>query len=499
MLGMLGVCPAASALETEEMKLVAPDMPMGAQFGQSVFLDGGRLAVGAPIDSTLNSNQGSVYLFERDPGGREPWAFVTKIVASDGGSNDQFGDWVVLDGDRLVTSSWREDQVYVYERNHGGPGAWGEVTILQADDTLPGDQFGFATALQGDRMVASAHGADVGASNTGAAYVFERDGGGSWVQVAKLLPLDSGPEDFFGQSVALDGDRVVVGASSSFAYSAWVFDRQPDGTWLEVAKLFSGNEGEFGESVAVSGDTVAVGAWGEDHEENDTGIVYIYEENQGGPGAWGEVKRLESPNLQKSGFFGFGIVLKEDRIAVGANNEDGLGADSEGVVYVFERDLGGDDNWGEVAHLTGSDAMYSSEVGGAVGFDGETVVAGAAGDTFTGETADGAVYTFLLGPSLFALGDCPGFTTIGLAGSSPNELAGLIWSTAEGTSSVPSGSCVGLELGLDQPNVLSALQADANGEVRFDIFAPSPICGVWIQAVDLAACEASNVTTVSGN
>ena len=70
---------------------------------------------------------------------------------------------------------------------------------------------------------------------------------------------------------------------------------------------------------------------------------------------------------------------------------------------------------------------------------------------------------------------------------------------APGTFPVPGGVCAGLELGLDQPSILSALLVDEDGEVRFDIIAPAPICDLYVQAIDLAACEASNVTTVSGN
>lgn len=69
---------------------------------------------------------------------------------------------------------------------------------------------------------------------------------------------------------------------------------------------------------------------------------------------------------------------------------------------------------------------------------------------------------------------------------------------APGVFSIPVGIS-GLELGLDQPNLLNTLRADEDGEVRFDITAPAEICDLSLQAIDLAACAASNVTTVDGN
>ena len=59
------------------------------------------------------------------------------------------------------------------------------------------------------------------------------------VELAKLLPGAGGSNGFVGKAVSLSGDRALVGAGTFPVGSAYVFDRQPDGSWIEATKLLA--------------------------------------------------------------------------------------------------------------------------------------------------------------------------------------------------------------------------------------------------------------------
>ena len=148
---------------------------------------------------------------------------------------------------------------------------------LLANDKADGDYFGRSVALSGDTLVVGANlEDDSGTIDNGAAYVFTRSGG-VWTQQAKLLANDKADSDSFGWSVALSGDTLVVGANSEDDSgttqngAAYVFTRSA-GVWTQQAKLLANDKADndrFGASVALSGDTVVVGA----NFEDDSGTT----------------------------------------------------------------------------------------------------------------------------------------------------------------------------------------------------------------------------------
>ena len=121
-------------------------------------------------------------------------------------------------------------------------------------------------------------------------------------EVQTLLASDPQEWDHFGTSVSMSGDFAVVGSVPDDVFgtgigAAYVYQRDGgSGRWNEVKKLVA-FEGEnfdfdwFGRSVAITGDTVFVGA-PFDHVLGGAGAVYVFERDQGGPGNWGEVKKL---------------------------------------------------------------------------------------------------------------------------------------------------------------------------------------------------------------
>src|SRR3989454_4439791 len=182
---------------------------------------------------------------------------------------------------RGQTAASIAQQAYLKASNTGGPST-GETGLGV------GDLFGWSVAISGDTMVIGAPLEDSNATgvngnqtnnsatDSGAAYVFVRDGT-NWVQEAYLKASNTGASDRFGLSVAISGDTVVVGAiyeasnatgvngnqgnnSATDSGAAYIFVRS--GTnWTQQAYLKASNTGAndfFGESVAISGDTMVI-------------------------------------------------------------------------------------------------------------------------------------------------------------------------------------------------------------------------------------------------
>lgn len=468
----------------EELQLFPPGRPIAGLFGYRAEVSGDVAAIGTEQDDV-------VYIFQRSPKAPQPWRPVKKLTGSVG-----FYGWALsLDGERLAVGAFEADRVHLYERHAGGKDAWGEVAELVGPG---GTFFGWDVDLQGDRLVVGAeHDSQLG-SWAGAAYIYDRDPSGNWVQSQKLLSEDGEASDFFGDSVAVDGDRVAVGAitDDSVAGSAFLFElNETSGAWEQQVKLSpSGPGGWFGASIELVGSTMAIGAELEGNENGGRGgAAYVYEENEGGLGAWGEVARLFPSEGGSSDRFGKEMAFDGERLVIGNYRQDS----SIGMVYLYERNEGGPDAWGEVLKLTADDGEANDSFGLGVGLDGNTLIVGAASDDDFGLNV-GKAYSYLLGPELWTRGECPGDVTIGFAGGTPGSNGGLGWSTAEGVGAVPRGACAGTELGLETPQAVGALPIDEDGEVLIDAEFPASVCSLYLQAMDLSTCGVSYVTRMPG-
>ena len=325
----------------ETAKLTAHDGFTTDWFGWSVSVSEDHAMVGAILDDDMGSFSGSVYVYERQED--SSWIEITKLTAPDGAELDEFGHSVSLVEDRvLVGSYWDDDQgtnsgsAYVFERREDG--SWLDIAKIMAKDGSVGDEFGFSVSLSTDRALIGAPGGDEG---IGSAYVFERDGDDSWIEVAKLISSDRVWGDRFGSSVSLSGNRALVGAYSHGSQSAeegaaFVFERQGDGSWIETAKI-TASDGtaldRFGSSVSLSGDRALVGALFSDGMIESSGSAYMYLRQENG--SWIEVGNITASDGASGDGFGISVSLSGDRALVGALLDDDLGSDS-GSAYVFE-------------------------------------------------------------------------------------------------------------------------------------------------------------------
>ena len=279
------------------------------------------------------------------------------------------------------------------------PAIAAEQAKLTAGDAAAGDQFGFSVSVSGDTAVVGAVFDDDNGTNSGLAYVFVRDAAGVWSQQAKLPASDGAAFDNFGSAVSVSGNTAVVGAlndgdAGSSSGSAYIFERDQGGVdnWGQVAKLTASDAAafdRFGFSVSVSGDTAVVGAVFDDDAGSGSGSAYIFERSGT---VWTEQAKLTASDAATGDLFGRSVSVSGDTAVVGAVFDDDAGS-SSGSAYIFERDAGGENNWGQVKKLTASDPAAGDRFGRGVSVSGDTAVVGARFDDDAGGDS-GSAYVF---------------------------------------------------------------------------------------------------------
>jgi hypothetical protein len=393
------------------VKLAASDAGDNDSFGLSVAVDGGYALVGAPGEDGAGTNSGAAYLYLQSQGGLDNWGEVKKLVASDPDDNDLFGVSVDISGDYAVVGAGGKDGVgtdrgaaYLFYRNQDGADAWGQVKKLVASDAANTDGFGFAVAIDGDYVVVGSDGEDGAGTDRGAVYVFQRNQGGenNWGEVLKLTAGDAADADQFGYAVDIKGDDVVVGSpgedgAGSNRGAAYVFSRDQGGpdNWGQTKKLIASdasNDALFGTTVATGGDLMVVGAAWDDGGGSNRGAAYLFGRNQGGAGNWGQTKKLTASDAHNEDFFGYAVDISGDFVIAGAPWSGGGGTE-RGQVYIFSKNEGGPDNWGEAQRLRASDASNEDWFGISLALDGLYILAGATNEDGAG-TNRGAVYIF---------------------------------------------------------------------------------------------------------
>src|SRR4029077_18702358 len=242
-----------------------------------------------------------------------------------------------------------------------------------ASDAAASDQFGFSVGINVDTVVIGAENKNLG---TGVAYIFERNQGGAenWGQVKELTASDAVQGDQFGNQVTIDADTVAIGAGlkNSSTGAAYIFERNQGGAenWGQVKELTASDAAQnnlFASDLDLNADTLVVGASG---NNSQTGVAYIFERNQGGAENWGQVQKLTASDGAQGDQFGNQVTIDADTVAIGA----GLKNSSTGAAYIFERNQGGAENWGQVKELTASDAAQNNLFASDLDLNADTLV-----------------------------------------------------------------------------------------------------------------------------
>ena len=267
-----------------------------------------------------------------------------------------------------------------------------EDVKLVASDAAAGDFFGNSVAIDGDVAIVGADRVDEFGVDAGAAYVFRFDGV-LWNEEAKLSPSDVAAGDFFGRRVALHGDVAVVPSlhhDDSFTDSGAVYVFRYDGVgWVEEQKLVAPDPGtgdQFGNAVAVRDDVLVIGSRFDDTDVSTSGSTFVFRFDGAN---WNFEQKLQASDRAFGDRFGEEVTIDGTAIAIGARDDDDGGSNS-GSVYVF-RD--GGVSWSQEAKLTASDAGAGDLFGEAVDMRGDVLLVGATLSDAAGSNA-GSAYVF---------------------------------------------------------------------------------------------------------
>lgn len=267
---------------TEESKLL-PDEPEDG-FGWAVSVAGETVVVGA-AEASANSERGAAYVFTRNGGA---WSLEATLVPDNPlGTSDIFGRSVAIHGEILVVgspgrSSFR-GTAYVFARSAG---LWSQEAMLFGSGIEDGDLFGFGVSVSGDLIAVGAIRHD---EDRGAVFLYRRTGT-AWSFEEKIQPegLDRFAE--FGTSVAVQGDRALVGApgndrlhglSAPFG-SAFYYTRSGSAWTLQSRQMASVRQERqaFGGSVCLDGTSAMIGAPGDETAGTSAGAVYALVEGE---------------------------------------------------------------------------------------------------------------------------------------------------------------------------------------------------------------------------
>ena len=271
---------------------------------------------------------------------------TAKLLASDGSEGDKFGSFVAISGNTALVGAYSDDDdgtdsgsAYILEQQQDG--SWLETAKLLASDGTLYDKFGYSVAISGTTALVGSYGDDDNESASGSAYIFQQQQDGSWLETAKLLASDGASDDRFGYNIAISGTIALVGNyadddNESSSGSAYIFQQQQDGSWLETTKLLASDGASsdyFGHSVDISGTIALVGAYGDDDNESASGSAYIFEQQQ--DGSWPETAKLLASDGSIAEQFGYSVAISGTAAIAGSRLDDDNGADC-GSAYIFE-------------------------------------------------------------------------------------------------------------------------------------------------------------------
>lgn len=304
--------------------------------------------------------------------------------------------------------------VFAIDDQTSRPGQFVAPSDLEATD-----QFGYSIAASGDTVVVGSRYAKVDSAKVGAAYVYVKGADGTWTQQAKLTPSDptignpaSGKR--FGQSVAIDGDTIVVGApyespGIESVGTAYVFTRSA-GLWTQESKLdlppqvpsgiatsgtprvcralkassFSGlafpNNARFGGAVAISGDEVVVGAFGAYVVDGEASAGAAYTFKRSGSN-WTSTQTLIDVPATKFNQFGESVAISGKHLLVGSPGKPGSSPSSyAGKVTAYEKtDQCGGEFWIRSGDIAIADVPADGRFGASIQVSGDQAVVMAQG------------------------------------------------------------------------------------------------------------------------
>ena len=398
----LFVSAALPAQTFQQSKIIATDRSLNNQFGHSVAISGKYAVVGAAPDISgyMENSCNCAYVFENISG---TWVQKQKLFASDNAGGNGFGHAVSISGNYIVVgapgSQGSTGAAYIFERNAAG--TWMEVKKIVASDKAIVDQFGYAVAISDNYVVVGAPGEDEDAnglstySGSGSAYFFSRDKSGIWTEINKMVANDRDANAGFGSSVAISGKTAVIGApfetkDTAMRYpmdaagAAYVFEVNTNGTMALVHKIVDWARATldyFGYSVAINGNTILVGAPWEDEnlrmEDSilNAGSVHVYQRMSDNNWYW--VQKLIADTRAVADNFGHSVSVSGKTAIIGAVAADDNTLINSGAAYIFLYDADKFAWQSKQLKIAANDKATSDWFGYSVAVDGDNIFVGA--------------------------------------------------------------------------------------------------------------------------
>jgi hypothetical protein len=323
----------------------------------------------------------------------QDWELNTTVYANDAAANRRMGESVDLKGIWGIAGSSRNNNgvevgtayILYYDSNTG---EWRQVAQLFPDNFSAGDQrFGAKVAMGNGFCAVSAPLDDEGGADAGATYIYSWNGGNpsDWVLHQKILGASAGEQS--GSALDFNNEWLIVGASLNSdglagAGAAYLYVQAPAGmgNWNLVKKLSSQDADlgdRFGFDVAISGSYALVSANLDDEKGVDAGAAYIFARNQGGADNWGQLKKLTASDGQTEDNFGVSVDIDGPYAVVGANRDDDKGNES-GSAYMYYKNQGGvADSWNQHTKIVDYNGKKGEHFGYAVSIDGDHIAIGA--------------------------------------------------------------------------------------------------------------------------
>jgi hypothetical protein len=378
-------------------QIFIPDPISEDEFGSFLGVSAGKLIVG--------SNRGTVYSFNSM---KSNWAFSEKLTVEAGSTYDRFGNSVSIFGDFAAVGSYKDDDngpnsgsVYIYE--YTTLKGWVQKVIIHASDATGHDYFGSSVHLSENRLIVGAENADNNEFSSGAVYVFDLENN-VWSQTTKLTGDNFSSADNYGASVSYSNNHILVGASGENSQEGSVYIYElVNNMWQFGSKLQpteGRTNGHFGTSVSLSGNLALIGASGEEAGLNSGGAAYIFENTND---EWSFKQRLVELSSDSRERFGNSVSLSGDRALIGASQADLNGINNSGAAYIFERD---DDIWNMTQKLTAPDSDTLLDFGINVSLESDLLIVGASGyRTDSDSTRTGAAFVYYLDNDVWKLSD----------------------------------------------------------------------------------------------
>ncbi len=429
---------SGQCLPAETQRLTAIQLGLDGRFGSAVAASGDRLIVGAPGSTKHFNYRGHAFIYRLETGlVGTYWVLEGELVPADGAWGAEFGRSVALEGDFAVVGAPRDwslkpygGAVYIFCRTDSGTvGNLNDDAWVQCAKLLPPDEaavvdFGASVGISGHRIIVGSPSDTTVEHAAGAAHIFRRDDlqtpnvtdDDVWIHEHRLIVGEVGRYAYLGQSVAILGSRVLVGApyydDRGTAYSfnldtAGTVSDLTDDSWVFEAQLsvsLQSYGGAFGRVVHLSEDVAAISAF--TGPKRNSGSVFIFrldDNSVTSEVSWAEVAMVTPSDVDDYDFFGESLDHLNGYLLVGAPGDDDFGENS-GAAYLFRLDDNGtpsqtsNDVWSQTQKLTGSATEAFSGFGQAVALTSSSSIVGAAQPVHWESPAEASCYFFAAAP-----------------------------------------------------------------------------------------------------